>query len=199
MSKDRRDYNHSIETNDLSCRSQAESQRSAPAPWSLWIAVLGKSMHRALTTDSPRKSILHLCKREILRPLREQILRISGFDVDSATTVEEALSAFWTRHFDLVLIDVDGDAAVQEAERLCSEVKSAQRQQLVAFVCNWRVAIHTECPDEILRTEFDPEALVAGIRRTLVVHKAKKFAMVHATASFAGGRRPCNLCKEGDR
>jgi CheY-like chemotaxis protein len=127
-------------------------------------------MHSALHTEPSKKSILHLCKREILRPLRDQILRISGFEVDSTTSVEEALSAFWARHFDLVLIDVEGDAGVHEAERLCSEVKTAEQEQLVAFVCNWRVAIHTDCPDEILRTEFDPEAFVGGIRKALALH-----------------------------
>ena len=127
-------------------------------------------MHPVLHSENSKKSILHICKREILRPLRDQILRISGFDVDSTTSVEEALSAFWSRHFDLVLIDVEGQAGVPDAERLCAEVKTAQHQQLVAFVCNWRVAIHTDCPDEILRTEFDPEAFVGGVRKTLAVH-----------------------------
>ena len=48
---------------------------------------------------------------------------------------------------------------------LCSEIKTAQHQQLVAFVCNWRVAILTDCPDEILRTEFDPAAFAQGVQR----------------------------------
>ena len=40
-----------------------------------------------------KKSILHICSREMLRPLRDQILRISGFDVDSTLSNDEALSA----------------------------------------------------------------------------------------------------------
>ena len=117
-----------------------------------------------------KKVILHLCKREMLRPLRDQILRLSGFQVESTCSVEEALATFWSQHFDLVLIDVEGEAGIHEAERLCSEIKTAQHGQLVAFVCNWRVAIHTDCPDEILRTEFDPAAFVGGVRKTLAVH-----------------------------
>ncbi len=117
-----------------------------------------------------KKSILHICKRETLRPLRDQILRISGFEVDSTCSVEEALAHFWSRHFDLVLVDVEGQSAIHDAERVCSEIKTAQHGQLVAFVCNWRVAIHTDCPDEILRTEFDPEAFVGGVRKTLAVN-----------------------------
>jgi hypothetical protein len=71
---------------------------------------------------------------------------------------------FWARHYDLVLIDVEGETGIPQAEHLCSEIKTAQHHQLVAFVCNWRVAIMTDCPDEILRTEFDPAAFAQGVR-----------------------------------
>jgi hypothetical protein len=71
---------------------------------------------------------------------------------------------FWAKHYDLVLIDVEGDDAVHEAETMCSEIKNAQPEQIVAFVCNWRVAMMTDCPDEILRTEFDPAAFANGVR-----------------------------------
>lgn len=112
-------------------------------------------------------SILHLCSREMLRPLRDQILRISGFEVDSALTAAEALQMFWARHYDLVLVDVEGEAGIASAEDLCSTIKTAQPEQRVAFVCNWRVAILTDCPDDILRTEFDPAAFVSGVHDIL--------------------------------
>ena len=105
----------------------------------------------------------------MLRPLRDQILRISGFHVDSTLNATEGLSMFWSRPYDLVLVDVEGEAGIREAEHLCSEIKTAQRSQKVAFVCNWRVAELTDCPDEILRTEFDPAAFVGGVRKTLTV------------------------------
>ncbi len=71
---------------------------------------------------------------------------------------------FWARQYDLVLIDVEGESGIPHAEKMCSEIKTAQHQQLVAFVCNWRVAILTDCPDEILRTEFDPAAFAQGVQ-----------------------------------
>ena len=71
---------------------------------------------------------------------------------------------FWTRQYDLVLIDVEGELGIKDAEHLCSEIKTAQHGQLIAFVCNWRVAIQTDCPGEIVRTEFDPAAFVDGVR-----------------------------------
>jgi DNA-binding response OmpR family regulator len=112
-----------------------------------------------------RPSILHVCQREMLRPLRDQILRLSGFEVDSALEHTEAFSRFRQRSYDLVLIDVEGEGSIPGAETLCSEIKTARPEQLVAFVCNWRVAVLTDCPDEIVRTEFNPEAFVAGVRK----------------------------------
>jgi CheY-like chemotaxis protein len=124
-----------------------------------------------MTTEaSPQKSILHLCKREVLRPIRDQILRLSGFIVESTCDVDEALVMFRKEAPDLVLIDVEGEEAVPHAERLCAEIKTIHHGQLVAFVCNWRVALLTDCPDEILRTEFDPAAFVAGVRKTFEDH-----------------------------
>jgi CheY-like chemotaxis protein len=112
---------------------------------------------------SSKRLILHICTRETIRPLRDQVLRRQGYEVDSCASYERGLSMFWTRQYDLVLIDVEGDKGVESAEKLCSEVKTAQHEQLVAFVCNWRVANLTDCPDEIVRTEFDPSAFADGV------------------------------------
>ena len=119
------------------------------------------------TASPPSKAILHLCKREMLRPIRDQILRLSGYAVSSTCAAAEALTLFRASPFALVLIDVEGSTDMHEAERLCSEVKTSHHGQLVAFVCNWRVATLTDCPDEILRTEFDPAAFVAGVHKML--------------------------------
>jgi DNA-binding response OmpR family regulator len=118
-------------------------------------------------TQNDKPSILHVCRREMLRPLRDQILRISGFEVDSTLSTSEALSLFRRGAYDLVLIDVEGESGIHDAESLCSEIRTSHEGQLVAFVCNWRVAILTDCPDDILRTEFDPAAFVAGVRKML--------------------------------
>jgi DNA-binding response OmpR family regulator len=122
------------------------------------------------TQTGQSQQILHICRREMLRPLRDQILRISGFNVDSTINASDGLSMFWAKPYDLVLIDVEGEDGIPEAEHLCSEIKTAQHQQLVAFVCNWRVAVMTDCPDEVLRTEFDPGAFVNGVRDIVVRH-----------------------------
>lgn len=130
-----------------------------------------KSIHRTMEPlNGNKRAILHICRREMLRPLRDQILRLSGFEVDSTLDHNEGLRMFWGRAYDLVLVDVEGESGISEAERTCSEIKTAQPGQLVAFVCNWRVAIQTECPDEILRTEFDPAAFVDGVRDIVTRH-----------------------------
>jgi DNA-binding response OmpR family regulator len=119
------------------------------------------------STNNHQPAILHICRREMLRPLRDQILRISGYKVDSTLNPTEALTIFQSATYDLVLVDVEGESGIHDAETLCSNVKTAKPDQLVAFVCNWRVAILTDCPDEILRTEFDPKAFVEGVRTML--------------------------------
>jgi DNA-binding NtrC family response regulator len=116
------------------------------------------------TSVSSKRTILHICTRETIRPLRDRVLTLSGFDVDSTLNHTEALSMFRAKQYDLVLIDVEGESGIPHAEHLCSEIKTAQHEQLVAFVCNWRVAVMTDCPDEILRTEFDPAAFAQGVR-----------------------------------
>jgi len=114
-----------------------------------------------------KRAILHICTRETIRPLRDRVLTLSGFHVDSTLSHAEGLSMFSARRYDLVLIDVEGETGIPAAEHMCSEIKTAQPEQLVAFVCNWRVAIMTDCPDEILRTEFDPAAFAQGVRDIL--------------------------------
>jgi CheY-like chemotaxis protein len=116
------------------------------------------------TPTSSKRAVLHVCTRETIRPLRDQVLRLSGFIVDSTLNHAEGLSMFRTRRYDLVLIDVEGEERISQAEQMCSKIKTAQPEQLVAFVCNWRVAILTDCPDEIVRTEFDPAAFAQGVR-----------------------------------
>ena len=118
----------------------------------------------------PAKAILHICVREVLRPIRDQILRLSGYTVESTCQYDDGLTYFRAHPFDLVLIDVEGEEEIGAAERFCSEVKTIHHRQLVAIVCNCRVASLTDCPDEILRTEFDPAAFVAGVKKTFAEH-----------------------------
>ena len=124
-------------------------------------------MTNEVNQPEQKQSILHVCKREVLRPIRDEILRLSGFEVESTCLREEALEIYGARSFSLVLVDVEGAEGVPLAEHLCADVKTIHPEQLVAFVCNWRVALLTDCPDHVLRTEFDPASFVAGVKEML--------------------------------
>lgn len=112
-------------------------------------------------------NILHVCTRETLRPLRDEVLRRSGFRVESTADHVESMSRVRNRNFDLVLVDVPDTASIHDAEELCSEIKTADPKQMVAFVCNWYVAAQTDCPDGILQSAFDPKRFLAGVQGML--------------------------------
>ena len=97
--------------------------------------------------------------------LRDEILRMHGFDVDSTVYSRQAAEEVAEKDYDLVLIDVEADVRVQSAQELCDEIKKVHPLQHVAFVCNYRVAIDSDCPDEIIRAEFNPEAMVRGVQQ----------------------------------
>jgi DNA-binding NtrC family response regulator len=124
-------------------------------------------MQGKATEGSGRKRIFHVSSRLNIMGLRDEILRMHGFDVDSAVYSRQAAEEVAEKDYDLVLIDVEADVRVQSAQELCDQIKKVHPLQHVAFVCNYRVAIDSDCPDEIIRAEFNPEALVRGVQDAL--------------------------------
>src|ERR1700683_629001 len=124
-------------------------------------------MHATATGTNGRQRIFHVSSRETIKELRDEILRMHGFEVQSTVFSKQALDEVSQRDYDLVLIDVESDIRVESAQELCDEIKKVVPQQHVAFVCNYRVAIESDCPDEIIRAEFNPEALVRGVQQAL--------------------------------
>ena len=124
------------------------------------------------TEDNGKKRIFHVSSRLNIMGLRDEILRMHGFDVDSTVYSREAAEEVAEKDYDLVLIDVEADVRVQSAQELCDQIKKVHPQQHVAFVCNYRVAIESDCPDEIIRAEFNPEALVRGVQQALGKNEA---------------------------
>jgi DNA-binding NtrC family response regulator len=124
-------------------------------------------MQETDTTSNGPKRIFHVSSRANIMVLRDEILRMHGFEVESSVHSRETVDAVSHREYDLVLIDVEADAKVQSAQELCDEIRKAQPEQHVAFVCNYRVSIESDCPDEIIRAEFNPEALVRGVKNAL--------------------------------
>ena len=129
-------------------------------------------MHATANGSNGRQRIFHVSSRENIKGLRDQILRLHGFEVQSTLYSSQALDEVTQSDYDLVLIDVESDVRVQSAQELCDEIKKVVPKQHVAFVCNYRVAIDSDCPDEIIRSEFNPEALVRGVQQALGKNEA---------------------------
>jgi DNA-binding response OmpR family regulator len=118
-----------------------------------------------MATAAP--TLLHFCGREMILGLRDQIFRLHGYEVDSTLSADEALSLAAASEYSLVLIDVEGDGRIPVAEKLCSDIKTMRHGQNIAFICNYRISVLTDCPDEIIRSEFNPQAMVDGIKAIL--------------------------------
>jgi DNA-binding response OmpR family regulator len=113
------------------------------------------------------QSILHVCSRETILDVRDQILKMHGFEVDSTLRIEHALIRATVREYDLVVIDVEGDGRIPAAEKLCHDIKAIRPDQPIVFICNYRVSIDSDCPDEIIHSEFNPKAMIDGIEDML--------------------------------
>jgi len=114
-----------------------------------------------------KKSILHIGSREVILALRDDILKLQGYDVVSTTSLAEGPGLFAERPFDLVLVDVEGQGRVPDAEALCAEIRTLHPGQKVAFVCNYLVSIESDCPDDIIQAQFNPQAFIEGVARML--------------------------------
>lgn len=119
------------------------------------------------SSGSAKPSILHVSPRDILRTVRDQILRVSGYEVTSSDSYENAREILETTRYDLVLIDIQSEGDLKAADEFCAVLKQVKPEQKVAFVCNWRVAIISHCPDDVVRSEFDPAAFVSGVREAV--------------------------------
>lgn len=122
-------------------------------------------MLRDVTSTKP--VVLHICARELIRELRDSILRMQGYEVVSTLSIIEGEDMCAGKTFDLILVDVEGDGRVPQAEKLCEEVKHRHPEQKIAFVCNYRVSKESSCPDEIIHSDFNPEAMVQGVKELL--------------------------------
>ncbi|MBV8631122.1 MAG: response regulator [Silvibacterium sp.] len=118
-----------------------------------------------MTANSSK--LLHVCGREQIRVLRDQIFRMNGYEVESTASLEEALKLANLMKYSLVIIDIDGNGHVPAAQKLCSDIKEHRPDQDVVFICNYRVSVQTDCPDEVIHAEFNPQAMLDGIKAVL--------------------------------
>ena len=100
-------------------------------------------------------------------PLRDHALRNAGYAVESFADSKGALTRACSAHFDMVIVDVESDAQIAGAEEICEHLRKATPSAIIAFACNWQVSHTSHCPDEVIRTEFNPDAFVSGVRQML--------------------------------
>jgi DNA-binding NtrC family response regulator len=114
-----------------------------------------------------KPSILHVCGRDRILDLRSRVLSLEGYDVVGTPSIDQAYTIYDKRNFSLLLIDVEGNGQMKDAEELCHDVKKKRPTQKVAFVCNYRVSLESDCPDEIIHSDFNPAELVRGVSEVI--------------------------------
>ena len=119
------------------------------------------------SSGSVKSSILHISAQGLLRTIRDQILRVAGYEVTSCDGYDNATEILEKASFDLILIDIQSEGDLKAADEFCAVLKEVKPEQKVAFVCNWRVAIISHCPDDVVRSEFDPAAFVSGVQNVV--------------------------------
>ena len=83
--------------------------------------------------------------------LRDEVLRMHGFEVQSSVYSRQAVREAAREYYDLVLIDVEADVKVQSAQELCDEIKKVRtavvlsenavgrlRLKIVAPITEWK-------------------------------------------------------------
>jgi DNA-binding NtrC family response regulator len=124
-------------------------------------------MQEKADNSNGRPLIFHISSREQIKELRDQILRLHGFEVESMVYSDKVVDEVVKKDYGLVLIDVENNARVQNAQELCDSIRKIQPELAVAFVCNHQVSIQSDCPDDIIHATFDPQALVRGVTEAL--------------------------------
>lgn len=112
--------------------------------------------------------IFHVCEDEGVRKSRDAILRFHGYDVTSTDAHEGIAVEASNGGYHLILVDVTGPGGIAAAQRLCDEIKRLHPGQHVAYVCNHLVYVETTCPNEVIRTEFDPDVFVRSVQNAMV-------------------------------
>jgi len=72
---------------------------------------------------NPARKIFHVSSRETIQGLRDEILRMHGFEVKSTLFSRQTLGELGHKEYDLVLIDVESENRVESAQELCDDIK----------------------------------------------------------------------------
>lgn len=103
-----------------------------------------------------------------VQQLRALILRLQGYRVDVASTLNDARAKLAEREYKLVIVDVGHFA--DPGLVFCEEVKNNNPHQKVLIHAEDRVfPVKSECPDEVIPKQDGPLTFVKAVERVLQV------------------------------
>ena len=98
--------------------------------------------------------------------LRALMLRMKGYHVDVATTLEQARSKMGERTYKLVIIDVGHYADV--GVEFCEEIKRQNYHQKLLIHAEDRVfPLKSDCPDDVIPKQEGPLTFINAVERCL--------------------------------
>jgi DNA-binding NtrC family response regulator len=103
-----------------------------------------------------------------VQQLRALILRMKGYRVDVASTLDDARTRMSERRYKLVIVDV-GHFADPGLE-FCEELKSKNpHQKLLIHAEDAVLPVKSECPDDVVPRQDGPMTFVNAVERLLQV------------------------------
>jgi DNA-binding response OmpR family regulator len=116
----------------------------------------------------PKSRILLVDGDRTVQHLRALMLRMQGYEVDTATDLSAARAVIAAaRRYDLIIVDVGHFAA--PGLEFCEEIKKKYpRQKVLMQVDGQRYPGRESCPDEIVSKQEGPYRFVAEVERLLM-------------------------------
>ena len=92
----------------------------------------------------------------------DSLLTNCGFEVVTASSLDQALTVWQPSVFKLVLVVVDDN--IEQPLEFCAELKKIDPTQGVAFVTGWHTYIPPQgCPDEIIEQDYNPALFIRKV------------------------------------
>ena len=101
-----------------------------------------------------------------LQHLRALMLRMKGYDVESASTLDEAKQKLASGSFKLVIVDVGYYA--EPGLRFCEEVKQTHPKVKVVMQANRQLFLNADsCPDKVISKQEGPQTFLSEVEMLL--------------------------------
>jgi len=113
-----------------------------------------------------RAKILLVNGDHTVQHLRALMLRMKGYEVDTAATLDEAHAKTAVQHYKLVIVDVGHFA--QPGLDFCEELKTRYPGQKVLMQMDYHLFLNrNSCPDKVISKEEGPQSFLQGVEELL--------------------------------